>query len=256
MTTPVVLVASDVRTFQGYDWHAAPQTYLAATLERAGALPLVVPSFGDKLDFDVLLDRVDGVVLTGSRSNVHPGLYGKVATERDEPFDQQRDSTTIPLILRTIERGVPLLCICRGLQELNVALGGTLAGEIQDEAGKMDHRAPDSENQEIRFAIRHPVMLTAGGCLGRILDAPSVEVNSLHRQAIALMADRLQVEAVADDGTIEAVSVKDAPGFTLGVQWHPEYWALTDRPSARIFEAFGDAARAYAAGRAHRAAAE
>lgn len=256
MVTPVVLVSPDVRQFQGYDWHAAPQSYLDATLTRAGAMPVILPAFGDRLDLDAVLDRVDGVVMTGSRSNVHPALYGRVASERDEPFDPARDATTLPLIRRAIERGIPILCICRGLQELNVALGGTLVGEIQEEDGRMDHRAPESEIQEIRFAIRHPVSLTPGGCLGRILQSDSVDVNSLHRQAIGALSHRLQVEAVADDGTIEAVSVRDAPGFTLGVQWHPEYWAKSDLASGRIFEAFGDAARAFAARRILPSAAE
>ncbi len=254
--TPVVLVSPDVRSFQGYDWHAAPQTYLEATLSRAGAMPLVLPAFGERIDFDAVLDRVDGVVCTGSRSNVHPSLYGVTPTPAMEPFDPARDATTLPLIRTAIRRGIPLLCICRGLQELNVALGGSLLSEVQEEDGRMDHRAPESDLMEARFAIRHPVKVAAGGCLGRILGADSVDVNSLHRQAIGHLAERLQVEALADDGIIEAVSVKDAPGFTLGVQWHPEYWAATDGPSAAIFGAFGDAVRRFAAGRSGAVAAE
>ncbi|WP_181706547.1 gamma-glutamyl-gamma-aminobutyrate hydrolase family protein [Chthonobacter rhizosphaerae] len=249
MPAPVILVSADVRPMQGYDWHAAPHTYLQAVIERADGVPLILPAFGSRMNLDAALDRVDGVLVTGSRSNVHPSLYGAEASEKHEPFDPDRDATTLPLIRRALERGIPLLCICRGLQELNVALGGTLAGEIQEEEGRMDHRAPETELQEIRFAIRHPVLVREGGCLGRIVDAGSIDVNSLHRQAIGRLADRLQVEASAEDGTIEAVSVRDAPGFTLGVQWHPEYWARTDGPSARIFGAFGDAARAYGAAR-------
>lgn len=253
--TPVVLVAPDVRHFQGYDWHAAPATYLEATLARAGAMPLILPAFGERLDLAAVLDRVDGVVCTGSRSNVHPARYGVAPTPEMEPFDEARDATTLPLIRAAIGRGVPLLCICRGLQELNVALGGSLLSEIQEAEGVMDHRAPDSDLQEARFAIRHPVRVAAGGCLGRILGATAVDVNSLHRQAIGHLAERLVIEAVADDGVIEAVSVKDAPGFVLGVQWHPEYWAATDGPSAAIFEAFGAAARTFAARRGGSAAA-
>jgi putative glutamine amidotransferase len=257
MTTPVVLVSPDVRHFQGYDWHAAPQTYLEATLSRAGAIPLVLPAFGGRIDLDEVLGRVDGVLCTGSRSNVHPALYGVTPTPAMEPFDEARDATTIPLIRRAIERGIPLLCICRGLQELNVALGGTLLSEVQEMDGRMDHRAPETDLQEARFAIRHPVKVAAGGCLGRIVGgAAEVDVNSLHRQAIGHLADRLQIEALAEDGVIEAVSVKDARGFTLGVQWHPEYWAATDGPSAAIFTAFGAATRAYAATRGHAVAAE
>ncbi|BBE73877.1 gamma-glutamyl-gamma-aminobutyrate hydrolase family protein [Oharaeibacter diazotrophicus] len=246
---PVVLVSPDVRNFQGYDWHAAPATYLEATLSRAGAMPLILPAFGERIDLDAVLDRVDGVLCTGSRSNVHPARYGVVPTAAMEPFDEARDATTLPLIRAAIRRGIPLLCICRGLQELNVALGGSLLSEVQEEEGRMDHRAPDSDLQEARFAIRHPVRVAAGGCLGRILGAEAVDVNSLHRQAIGHLAEGLVVEALAEDGVIEAVSVRDAPGFVLGVQWHPEYWAATDGPSGAIFEAFGAAARARAAAR-------
>jgi putative glutamine amidotransferase len=257
MPTPVVLVSPDVRHFQGYDWHAAPQTYLEATLSRAGAIPLVLPAFGPRIDLDEVLGRVDGVLCTGSRSNVHPALYGVTPTAAMEPFDEARDATTLPLIRRAIESAVPLLCICRGLQELNVALGGSLQSEVQELDGNMDHRAPETDLQEARFAIRHPVKIRAGGCLGRIVGgADKVDVNSLHRQAIGHLAERLQIEALADDGIIEAVSVKDARGFTLGVQWHPEYWAATDGPSAAIFTAFGDATRAYAARRNRPVAAE
>ncbi|HUG62862.1 MAG TPA: gamma-glutamyl-gamma-aminobutyrate hydrolase family protein [Methylomirabilota bacterium] len=256
MSSPVVLVSPDVRHFQGYDWHAAPQTYLEATLSRGGAMPLILPAFGPRIDFDAVLDRVDGVVCTGSRSNVHPARYGVTATDEMGPFDEARDATTLPLIARAIERGVPLLCICRGMQELNVALGGSLVSEVQEKDGRMDHRAPETDLQEARFAIRHPVKVEPGGCLGRIVGGDAIDVNSLHRQAIDHLADRLAVEAVAADGVIEAVSVRGAPGFVLGVQWHPEFWAATDAPSARIFEAFGDAVRAYAGSRRGRTAAE
>jgi putative glutamine amidotransferase len=256
MSTPVVLVSPDVRHFQLYDWHAAPATYLEAVLSRSGAMPLILPAFGDRIDLDAVLERVDGVVCTGSRSNVHPSLYGVEATEAMGPFDPARDATTLPLIRRAIERAVPLLCICRGLQELNVALGGSLVSEVQEQEGRMDHRAPDTDLQEARFAIRHPVRVVAGGCLGRIVASEEIAVNSLHRQAIDHLAPGLQVDAVADDGIIEAVSVPDAPGFVLGVQWHPEFWAATDGPSARIFEAFGAAVSAFAGRRGLRPAAE
>ncbi|SON57663.1 Gamma-glutamyl-gamma-aminobutyrate hydrolase PuuD [Hartmannibacter diazotrophicus] len=247
--SPIVLVSSDVKPVDGYEWHAAARTYLSAVIERADAMPLVLPSFGDALDLDAILERVDGVMCTGSRSNVYPPLYGGEASERSEPYDHDRDATTLPLIRRTIELGIPLLCICRGMQELNVALGGTLGVEIQDEAGNMDHRAPTSEDQSVRFSIRHGVQVAPGGCLGRIVSSSQILVNSLHRQAVARLSDRLEVEASAPDGVIEAVSVKGARGFTLGVQWHPEYWAKSDTPSSRIFEAFGDAARERAAAR-------
>ncbi len=243
---PIVAVVADVRQFDNYTWHCSPQQYLTAAFDVAGVLPLLVPAFGARIDVEALLSRVDGVLVTGSRTNVHPSNYGEAATPAHEPFDPARDATTLPLIRAAVARGVPLLAICRGMQELNVALGGKLATEIQEQEGIDDHRAPASDDNAVRFAIRHPIRVAAGTCLAPILGVGEVAVNSLHRQAISAMAPRLAAEAHAPDGTIEAVSVIDAPGFAIGVQWHPEYWANTDAPSRRIFEAFGAAVRAHA----------
>ena len=138
MQQPLVAVSTDVRQFDNYVWHAAPRQYLEAAIAGAGVFPVLVPSFGDRLDLDRLLDSVDGVMLTGARSNVHPSLYGGEASEANGPYDHERDATTLPLIRKAIERGVPLLAICRGIQELNVALGGTLATEIQELPGLID----------------------------------------------------------------------------------------------------------------------
>lgn len=249
MRQPLVAVSTDVKAFENYTWHAAPQQYLEAALGVAGVFPVLVPSFGKRLDLDSLLDSVDGVMFTGSKSNVHPSLYGGDASEANGPYDTARDSTTLPLIRRAIERGVPLLAICRGIQELNVALGGTLATEIQERDGSLDHRAPVSDDQDERFAIRQSVTIKPGSCLAGVFGAGDIQVNSVHRQAVDRLGGRLQVEAVAEDGTVEAVSVKDARGFAVGVQWHPEYWAKSDDASARIFRAFGDATRSYALAR-------
>ncbi len=256
MRQPLVAISSDVRTFENYTWHAAPDQYLMAAYQAADVIPLIVPSFGDGLDIDAILDGVDGVLITGSKSNVHPSLYGVQPTESHEPYDPARDATSLPLIRRALERGVPLLAICRGLQELNVALGGTLATEIQQLDGRMDHRAPASEHQSERFAIRHPVHIKPGSCLADVMNSETIQVNSVHRQAIDLPAPQLEIEAVADDGTIEAVSVKNARAFAVGVQWHPEYWVKTDNSSRKIFAAFGDAVRAHKAGRERLQAAE
>lgn len=248
---PLIAVVSDVRTFENYTWHAAPHQYLDAAIRGAGVMPLIVPSFGEQIDLDTILSAVDGVLVTGSRSNVHPGLYGVAPTPAHEPFDPARDATSIPLIRRALERAVPVLAICRGIQELNVALGGSLATEIQEQPGRMDHRAPASDIQAERFAIRHPVHVKEGSCLAGVLGAGPVQVNSVHRQAIERLANGLQVEAVADDGTVEAVSVIDAKAFAVGVQWHPEYWFASDTPSARIFAGFGEAVRAHAGSKRH-----
>jgi putative glutamine amidotransferase len=255
MNQPLVAVSSDVRSFDAYTWHAAPQQYIEAAITGAGVLPMLLPNLGERIDFDELLARVDGVMITGSKTNVHPDLYGGEATEENGPYDPARDATTLPLIRKAIERGVPLLAICRGIQEMNVALGGTLATEIQEKDGNLDHRAPPGEHHDLRFAIRQNVTIKPGTCLAGVFGAGDIRVNSVHRQAIDRLGARLQVEAVAEDGTVEAVSVRDARGFAVGVQWHPEYWVRSDDASARIFRAFGDAVRAHAAGRTGMAAA-
>jgi putative glutamine amidotransferase len=247
--TPIVLVSADYRQFDHINWHCTPAQYVEAVLYGAGAIPLVLPALGAALDLESVLDKVDGVLLTGSRSNVHPSLYGVEPAERYEPYDPARDATTLPLIRLALDRALPLFAICRGYQELNVALGGTLHTEIQEFDGRMDHRAPVTTDQNERYAIRHRVEVLPGTCIGRILGETEVAVNSLHRQGIAMLSPRLVVEATAPDGTIEAVRVADAEGFAVGVQWHPEYWVRSDRTSARLFEAFGDAVRAYAAGK-------
>jgi putative glutamine amidotransferase len=249
MRQPLVAVSTDVKNFENYTWHAAPQQYLEAAISAAGVLPVLVPSFGDRLDLDELLSAVDGVMVTGSKSNVHPSLYGGDASEKNGPYDPARDATTLPLIRKAVERGVPLLAICRGIQEMNVALGGTLATEIQEREGSLDHRAPVSDIQDERFAIRQTVSIKPGSCLAGVFGAGDIMVNSVHRQAVDRLGPRLQVEAVAEDGTVEAVSVKDSRAFAVGVQWHPEYWAKSDDNSARIFRAFGDAVRLHAEAR-------
>lgn len=246
---PLVAVTGDVREHDNYRWHAAPETYVAPLAKIAGLTPLIVPALGDALDLDGLIASVDGIVCTGSRSNVHPSLYGAEPSPEHEPYDRDRDATALPLIRKAIAAGVPLFCICRGMQELNVALGGTLLTEIQTLPGRMDHRAPDAEAQADRFALAHAVSLSEGGCLGRVLGDSEVRVNSLHRQAVGRLADGLTVEAAAPDGTIEAVSVRDAANYAVGVQWHPEFWADTDKPSRRLFEAFGRAVHAHREGR-------
>ncbi|BCH58337.1 gamma-glutamyl-gamma-aminobutyrate hydrolase [Agrobacterium vitis] len=248
MTKPLVAIPADFRAIEGSNWHCVLDQYVKATLTVAGAMPVIIPALETGADIEAVLDRVDGVVISGSPSNVHPSLYGRKARDSDGPFDHARDATSLPLIRRAIERGIPLLAICRGIQELNVALGGTLASEIQDQPGTWDHRKPPTADRDLAYSIRQPVEVREGSCIARYLGtAGTIQINSLHRQAISDLAPRLQAEALADDGTIEAVSVIDAKGFAVGVQWHPEYWAETDAPSRALFEAFGAAAREYAA---------
>jgi putative glutamine amidotransferase len=246
---PIVAIAADYKEIDGYRWHAAAETYLKAVIVGVGGIPLIVPALGEAIDLNALLARVDGVLLPGSRSNVHPSRYGELPTPDAEPYDPRRDATTLPLIRAAIERGVPVFAICRGMQELNVALGGTLIPEVHQLEGRHDHRAPVADDQDVRFAIRQDVAILPGGTLANVLGAGTIQVNSLHRQAVGRLAGRLAVEATARDGTIEAVRVVDAPGFAIGVQWHPEYWVDSDRPSSKLFAAFAEAIRARMAAR-------
>ena len=252
--TPLIALPADVKDVDGYRWHAVAQPYLHAAIAGFGGTPLIVPSL-EGIDVETILDRVDGVLVPGSRSNVHPTRYGAEPDSSSEPYDTARDAASFALIEAALRRGVPLLAICRGMQELNVLLGGTLVSEVQEMPGRDDHRAPVSDHQPERFAIRQDAILATGGRLQEALGAPRVRVNSLHRQAIGALAPRLAIEATAPDGTVEAVRVTDAPGFAIGVQWHPEYWVESDETSARLFAAFGRAVRAYMAGRAARPAA-
>ncbi|MBL0372235.1 gamma-glutamyl-gamma-aminobutyrate hydrolase family protein [Rhizobium sp. KVB221] len=249
MPSPIIAIPADTRELDGYNWHATPHQYVNAVVKGTGATAIIIPALIEGNDFDAILDRVDGVMLSGSRTNVYPTLYGREVNESDAPFDRPRDATALELIRRTIDRGIPLLAICRGIQELNVALGGTLESEIQDKPGNWDHRRPDVPERDRMYAIRQKVHVKEGSCIAGVLGTGEFEVNSLHRQAIGETAPRLAVEAVADDGTIEAVSVIDAKNFAVGVQWHPEYWVESDATSARLFKAFGNAVKAYAAAR-------
>ena len=210
---------------------------------------MVLPSL-EGVDIEAVLDRVDGVLVPGSRSNVHPSRYGAEPDPSSEPYDTARDASSFALIAAAIRKGVPLLAICRGMQELNVVFGGTLISEIQEQPGRDDHRAPVSTDQNERFAIRQDAIIEPGGELAKTLAAVRIRVNSLHRQGIGVLAERLAIEATAPDGTIEAVRVIDAPGFAIGVQWHPEYWVESDEPSSRLFAAFGRAVKARMAARA------
>jgi putative glutamine amidotransferase len=242
---PLVGLPADTYALDGLVFHSVGDKYVRAVAEVARCSTVVLPAVGDG-QIDALLEHLSGVVLTGATSNVHPPHYGGEASPDHEPYDLDRDATTLALIGKVLARGIPLLCICRGFQELNVALGGTLEGEVQRGQGRLDHRAPESTDLDARYGPVHPIDITPGGQLEAIFASRRIKVNSVHRQAIARLADGLAVEALAPDGIIEAVSVKGAAEFALGVQWHPEYKASANADSVKLFEAFGDAARRHA----------
>lgn len=254
---PLVGISACVRTIGPHPFHAAGDKYVVAVSHGAGALPVILPSLGNWYEPANLLERVDGLLFTGSPSNVEPHLYQGTPSVPGTDHDPHRDATTLPLIRAAVETGVPLLCICRGIQELNAALGGALHQRIQEIPGKLDHRErPELETAQ-RYAPVHDVTLVPGGFFAGLSGATSLHVNSLHAQGIDRLADRLRVDAIAPDGIVEAVTVKDARSFAVGVQWHPEWRFWENAVSRALFTVFGDACRAHAARRkpGHRAVA-
>jgi len=235
----------------GLPIHKVSESYVNSVVDGAGGLPVLLPAIGDRLQtthVDRWLETVDGLLITGSPSNVDPVHYDGREARRDSERDPARDATTLPLIRQAIERAVPVLAICRGIQELNVAFGGTLHQHVHEIPGRMDHRSDKSRPLPERFdELAHAITLTEGGVLQGILGGlKEIEVNTLHGQAIDRPGERVVVEALAPDGTVEAVSLRDAPDFALGIQWHPEWRVLENPHSKRLFAAFGDACRARA----------
>ena len=250
MSRPVVaIIANSYLIEERYETHGGGTLNSAAVAQVAGALPVIVPSDPEFVTVGELLDRFDGFLLPGGRPNVHPEEYGHEPTEAHGAFDRARDTIALPLIRACVERGQPFLGICRGFQEVNVAMGGTLHPEIRELPGRMNHRMPPEGTIEEQFALRHKIALTPGGRFAQVFGAEEVMVNSLHGQGIELPGPRIVVEGHAPDGTPEAIYVKDAPGFTLSVQWHPEWNAADDPVSRPLFEAFGEAVACWSAGR-------
>jgi putative glutamine amidotransferase len=242
---PLVGISCCSKSFgpNGLPNHAASDFCVRAICEVAEAVPVLLPAVGNDRDATCLLSRLDGILLTGSRSHIAPRHYGGTLRDEHMPEDPARDATTLPLIRAAVTHGIPIFAICRGMQELNVALGGTLFQHLPAVPGRLNHAAAQPEDEAARVAPAHPVSLTPGGLLHRLARSGHIEVNSLHHQGIDRVAEGLCVEAVAPDGTIEAVRIAASPGFGLGVQWHPEFDALTNPISVALFRAFGDALR-------------
>lgn len=246
---PLIGIPSDRRVLDPHPFHMVGEKYIAAVSDGADALPFMIPALGDRLAADSILARLDGLLLTGSPSNVEPHHYDGEPSRPGTLHDPHRDETTLTLIERALEVGVPLFAICRGYQELNVVLGGSLHQHVEEQPGYHDHRENTDDPLDVQYGPSHEVHLVEGGMLYKLAGADTVTVNSLHSQGIARLADGVTVEAVADDGLIEAFIVDGAPGFTLAVQWHPE-WKVTENPfSLAMFRTFGDACRTYASRR-------
>ena len=253
---PLVGVVSDVKMIGIHPFHAVGEKYVSALAHGSGVLPLILPpheagldSPGDEpfYDLDQVFDCFDGLFLPGSASNMEPWRYGGEALPDDPSTrDKQRDATTLRLIEGALQRGLPLFCVCRGFQELNVAFGGSLHQQVHLVDGKLDHRADSSKSRAEQYAPAHDITLADNGVLHAIAGVAKARINSIHEQAVDRLGSRLVPEAWAPDGIIEAVSVEDARAFALGVQWHPEWRFWEDKVSTALFAAFGDAVRAQA----------
>jgi putative glutamine amidotransferase len=231
-----------------HPFHIVGEKYVAAIHDGAGAMPLLIPPMGDVLDLDAVLGHVDGLLLTGSPSNVEPHHYEGDESRPGTMHDRHRDATTLPLAEKALAAGVPLFAVCRGFQELNVVLGGSLHQQVEEVPGYHRHNEDPDQPLDIQYGPSHPVTLVEGGMLRKLAGTDTVEVNSLHSQGVAKLADGVTVEAIADDGLIEGFRVDGAKAFALAVQWHPE-WQFSGNPvSLAIFKSFGDACREYAAG--------
>ena len=249
MARPVVGIIGNSHLINDqYPAHAGGAMCADAVTDVAGAMPLIVPADPRHASPEELMAACDGFLFPGGRPNVHPEEYGEPPTAAHGAFDRARDRLALPLIRALVARGQPMLAICRGFQELNVAMGGTLHPEIRDLPGRMNHRMPPDGTLEEKFALRHEVRFTPGGVFARLMGAEAVMTNTLHGQGVVRLGERLVVDGWAPDGTAEAMFVEGAPGFALGVQWHPEYDAAADPASRALFGGFGEALARWADG--------
>ncbi|HEF4724168.1 TPA: gamma-glutamyl-gamma-aminobutyrate hydrolase family protein [Burkholderia multivorans] len=249
---PLVGITADYTQIGAHASHTVGEKYVAAIVDDAQALAMLLPALGERQSIDDVLDAVDGLLFTGSYSNIEPHRYGGEPSAPGTKHDPARDATTLPLMRAAIAAGVPVLAVCRGFQELNVVCGGTLHQRVHEVPDLADHREDDDAPLNVQYGPAHTVRVTPGGILHKLAGGrDEVHVNSLHKQGIAQLGSSLAIEAVAPDGLIEAVSVVDARAFALAVQWHPEWRHAHDALSSAIFRAFGDACRARRDARSH-----
>ncbi len=240
---PLIGIPADRRMVGKHPFHMVGEKYARAVMVAAGAAPLLIPALAEELRFEELLERLDGLLFTGSPSNVEPHRYQGEPSAPGTLHDPARDATTLPLIRKAVAAAVPVFGICRGFQEMNVAFGGTLHQKLHEVPGNLDHRDDESQPLEVQYGPAHDVTLEPGGALRALSAAERVRVNSLHSQGIERLGDELAVEARAPDGVIEAFRVRAAPTFALAVQWHPEWQVMSNPFSRALFAAFGQASR-------------
>lgn len=242
-TRPIVAIPCDHRMIGAHPFHAVGEKYVLAVRDGADATPLLVPVLDNPIAVNEVLDTVDGILLTGSPSNVDPGLYGGQSSRDGVLHDRRRDTTTIPLIKNAIAQAKPLLAICRGFQEMNVAFGGSLHQHLEEVPGRLDHREDKSAPLVAQYAHAHDILIEPSGLLARLAGTTRLKVNSLHGQGIDRLGTGLVIEASAPDSTVEAIRPYSARNFALGVQWHPEWKFWEDPLSLAILQAFGSALR-------------
>ena len=242
-TKPLIGIPADRRLLGLHHFHCVGEKYIAAIAEAAGAIPVLIPSLGAGLDLEHLLNRLDGILLTGSPSNVEPHRYAGPPSDPGTWHDPERDATTLAMIPHAIAAGMPVFAICRGFQEMNVAFGGSLWQKVHEVEGRMDHREDTEAPLEIQYGPAHSIALEPGGVLRDLAGRATVDVNSLHSQGVDRLGEGLAIEARAPDGQIEAFRVRGARTFALAVQWHPEWRVMSNDFSRAMFAAFGAAAR-------------
>lgn len=244
---PQVGIAVDVKYFEDNPFHVAGEKYINAIAHGCNSYPMLLPAMGKgsqlrglsaKFDIDKIVGNLDGLFLPGSVTNVNPTRYGKSLETPDLPVDHQRDETTLKMIRSAVEQGVPLLAVCRGFQELNVAFGGSIHQKVHELPGYMDHREDTALDKSKQYEHAHEIHITKNSVLHKLWGKSVATVNSLHGQGLDRLGERLIIEARAPDSLVEAVSVNMSKGFAFGVQWHPEWDFWNDELSKTIFGAF------------------
>jgi putative glutamine amidotransferase len=249
MARPVIGIIGNLHMInETYAVQAAGRMNVQAVRDVCDATPLIVPADPNLISVADLMEACDGFLLTGARPNVHPQEYGEAETIAHGDFDRARDGVVLPLIRACVAAGQPFFGVCRGFQEVNVAMGGSLYPEIRDLPGRDNHRMPPDGTLDEKFALRHTVTFCDGGRFHQLMGTREVRTNTLHGQGIKVAGSRIVIDGHAPDGTPEAIYVADAPGFTLSVQWHPEYKATEDPVSRTLFAAFGQACAAWSRG--------
>jgi putative glutamine amidotransferase len=240
---PVVLMSMGAQERKGHDYQVMTHKYIVPLVEIAGCVPVLMPTCCGTADLEQYLDMADGVYLTGAGSNIDPALYGQENLTPDKSQDRDRDLFDLPLIKAAIARGLPIFGICRGMQEINVALGGDMYQKLYAEPGFNDHRENSDDPVHVQYAEAHKVRIESGSWLAEVLGSEEIGVNSLHGQGVKTLGRGLEPLARAEDGLVEAFHAPSLSPFLFAVQWHPEWQAARNPDSVKIFEAFGEACR-------------